>query len=123
MTITIIIEGEGASWTASRPDWAELGEAKASTPVAAVRALNIKAYLAHIEREKTKEAAFKSMKRHFRAGVGYPMWAPHWLLRRLHGEKVDRHYQLIQEVAREFDARGGGDWAALAATVNERWTG
>lgn len=125
--IRYIIEGTDGHWVARVEERPDLGTFARQNPVAAIRALNLAAYWAHQEEkakvEKERDAAFKSMRRHFRASVGYPIWAPHWLLKRMRRKVVERHFNLVQQVAAEMDAREPrGTWAELAEIVNQRWS-
>lgn len=122
-----IIEPRGDGWLAYIENRPDLGEGTGTAPLYALRDFNIRAWNAKWSRDEEKRrariAAFKSMRCHFRKLVGYPIWGPHWLLKRLHPEAVERHYNLVQRIAGELDRRGGGTWLELAATVNEEWKG
>lgn len=110
----------------NRPD---LGADISNTPAGALRKFNSRLYWeAHEKRriaERERKAAFLSMRRHFRASIGVPMWMPRWIWKKSPRltALADSHYELVQSVARELDDRPTkATWAELAQLVNTRWT-
>jgi hypothetical protein len=94
-----------------------------SNPSAALQQLHLKFWNRKWAKDAERKAAFKSMKRHFRRSIRYPMWAPRFLWNSGQRFAAKLHNDLVMQVARELDERPvRATWTEAARIINERWT-